>query len=61
MGVLMRKNVLSEMEAKFYAAELLKALDDVHSSGFVYCDSKPDNVLINSSGHVQLADFNLVV
>ena len=52
MGVLMRKNVLSEMEAKFYAAELLKALDDVHSSGFVYCDSKPDNVLINASGHV---------
>ena len=44
----------------FYAAEILSALQFIHSQSFAYRDLKPDNVLIDQTGHVLLADFGLV-
>lgn len=45
--------------AKFYAAEVLQGLENLHSIGYVFRDLKPDNVLIDRYGHVKFADFNL--
>jgi serine/threonine protein kinase len=45
--------------ALFYTAELSLALGELHSHGIVYRDMKPENILLDDVGHVQLADFGL--
>jgi len=44
---------------KFYAAEILVALEYIHLLGFFYRDLKPENILIHATGHVMLTDFDL--
>ncbi|XP_004507107.1 serine/threonine-protein kinase UCN [Cicer arietinum] len=51
--------VFSPSVIRFYLAEILCALDHLHSMGIAYRDLKPENVLIQSSGHVTLTDFDL--
>jgi serine/threonine protein kinase len=49
--------ILEEDAAKFYMAELVLAVEELHSMGYVHRDLKPSNILIDSNGHVKLADF----
>ncbi|XP_068208171.1 rho-associated protein kinase 2 isoform X1 [Palaemon carinicauda] len=54
---LMSNYDVPEKWAKFYCAEVVLALDAIHSMGFVHRDVKPDNMLLDISGHLKLADF----
>lgn len=51
--------VFQEREARFYARELVLALEYVHTMGFVYRDLKPQNVLLHRDGHIRLTDFGV--
>ena len=43
----------------FFAAEVLVALESLHKREFIYRDLKPDNILVDTNGHLKLIDFNL--
>ncbi|KAL6325278.1 hypothetical protein AAG906_023123 [Vitis piasezkii] len=49
----------SEQAARFYASEVLLALEYLHMLGVVYRDLKPENVLVREDGHIMLSDFDL--
>jgi len=59
MTILMRDDILSEPQTRFYMSELSQAIKSVHDLKFVHRDLKPDNVLISNTGHVKLSDFGL--
>ena len=45
--------------SRFYAAEVLVALEYLHMLGIIYRDLKLENVLVRSNGHIVLSDFDL--
>ena len=53
-----RKSVfMSEEDTRFYLAEIILAVELLHSRGIIYRDLKPENILIDEEGHVKLIDF----
>jgi len=59
MSLLMRKDILNEEESRFYIAELILAVEAIHKMDCIHRDLKPDNILIDKNGHIQLSDFGL--
>ena len=51
------RKAFTEDTIRFWMAELGCALRYIHNQGIVHRDLKPDNVLLDSEGHVHLADF----
>lgn len=49
----------SENRTKFYAAEIISAIDCLHQNNIVYRDLKPENILLDEEGHIRLTDFGL--
>ena len=43
--------------ARFYTANVLLALQHLHSKGILYRDLKPENLLVDRDGYVKVADF----
>lgn len=49
----------SEEKARFYIAEIVLALKELHQKNIIYRDLKPDNVVIDDEGHAALIDFGM--
>lgn len=52
---------IEEEDARFYASEVIAALEYLHLLGFIYRDLKPENILLHQSGHIMLSDFDLSI
>ena len=59
MNLLIKKDILTEEEARFYTAELILSIESIHKLDCIHRDIKPDNVLIDKTGHIKLSDFGL--
>ena len=46
-------------KTRFYIAELILALECLHENNIIYRDIKPENILIDKTGHIKLIDFGL--
>ncbi|CAK9236136.1 unnamed protein product [Sphagnum troendelagicum] len=53
------EKIFSVSAARFYAAEVVLALEYLHKKGILYRDLKPENVLVQADGHIMLTDFDL--
>ncbi|KAH9933130.1 uncharacterized protein BXZ73DRAFT_89794 [Epithele typhae] len=54
-----QRKQFSLRQAKFYASEVLLALEYFHANGIIYRDLKLDNILLSVEGHVKVADYGL--
>jgi serine/threonine protein kinase len=59
LGLLIRKNVLSEDTTKWYIAEMILCVEEAHRMKWIHRDVKPDNFLIAWDGHLKISDFGL--
>ncbi|CDF36217.1 Serine/threonine protein kinase, partial [Chondrus crispus] len=50
---------LTEEQMRFYLAEIVIAVAELHRHDFVFRDLKLENILIDEHGHVRLTDFGL--
>lgn len=54
-----KMKVLTEEQCRFYAAEIICALEYLHKKNLVFRGLQPEDVLLDSEGHVKLSDFGL--
>jgi serum/glucocorticoid-regulated kinase 2 len=58
-SILQKRHRLTENEARFYAAQLVLAIEMMHKKDVLYRDLKPENVLIDADGYIKITDFGL--
>lgn len=51
----MRK--FNEKQARFYACQVVLALEYMHRMHLMYRDLKPENILLDIRGYIKITDF----
>ena len=59
MNQLIKWDIFSEQDTRFYMVELVLAIESVHKLNYIHRDIKPDNILLDKDGHIKLSDFGL--
>ena len=53
------KKVFSENQTKFFIANMLLALDYIHSQNIIHRDIKPENLVLEKNGYLRITDFGV--
>lgn len=56
---LRKRGLITQTQTKFYAGEIILAIEFLHSKEIVHRDLKPENILLDSYGHICVTDFGL--
>ena len=56
---LRKEGRFTENKTRFYASEVILAVEHLHKNGIIYRDLKPENILLGEDGHLKLTDFGL--
>lgn len=57
LGVLKKTGTFDVECTRFYGAQILDAIEYMHSRGVIHRDLKPENVLLNEKMHIKITDF----
>ncbi|KAI8143012.1 kinase-like domain-containing protein [Fennellomyces sp. T-0311] len=57
--LLERVRTLSELQVRFYVAQIGLSLNYLHRRRIAHRDIKPENILLDERGHAHLSDFNV--
>ena len=57
--LLCKFNHIPEINAKFYAVQIISAFGHLHKCNIVYRDLKLENVMLGEDGYVSLIDFGM--
>ncbi|RYP92423.1 hypothetical protein DL770_001440 [Monosporascus sp. CRB-9-2] len=57
LGVLKKTGTFDEECTRFFGAQILDAIEYMHSRGVIHRDLKPENVLLDDQMHVKITDF----
>src|SRR6202012_3226269 len=57
LGFLKKMTTFDEECTRFYGAQILDAIEYMHSRGVIHRDLKPENVLLDDQMHVKITDF----
>ena len=57
--LLLQENPFDTGRARFYAAEVLLGLENLHSRGIVLRDLKPEDILLARDGHIKLIEVSV--
>ena len=57
LGVLKKITTFDIKCTRFYGAQILDAVDHMHTRGVIHRDLKPENILLNDKMHVKITDF----
>ena len=52
-----KEGSFNDKTARFYAANVVVAMGQLHAQGIVYRDLKPENLLVDSAGYIKMTDF----
>lgn len=52
-----RAHKFDESISRFYAAQVLLALEYLHACNVIYRDLKPENILLDAQGYLKITDF----
>ena len=56
-ALLRRSQRFPSQVARFYASQVVLAIEYLHTKGIIYRDLKPENILLDKHGYIKIVDF----